>query len=36
MNPHEVAELGLKLSGMEYIEAIFNGELPAPPISELM
>ena len=35
-NPHEVAELGLKLSGMEYIEAIFNGELPAPPISELM
>ena len=35
-NPHEVAELGLKLSGMEYIEAIFRGELPAPPISELM
>ena len=36
MNPHEVAELGLKLSGMEYIQAIFRGELPAPPISELM
>src|SRR5688572_33237474 len=36
MNPHEVAELGLKLSGLEYIEAIFRGDLPAPPISELM
>ena len=35
-NPREVAELGLKLSGMEYIQAIFGGELPAPPISELM
>ena len=36
MSPHEVAELGLKLSGMEYIKAIVGGELPAPPISELI
>ena len=36
MDPREVAEQGLKLSGMEYIQAIFRGELPAPPISELM
>jgi uncharacterized protein (TIGR00369 family) len=36
VDPREVAEEGLKLSGMEYIQAIFRGELPAPPISELM
>ena len=35
-DPREVAEQGLRLSGMEYIQAIFRGELPAPPISELM
>jgi uncharacterized protein (TIGR00369 family) len=35
-DPRDVAEHGLKLSGMEYIQAIFSGELPAPPISELM
>jgi len=35
-DPRQVAEQGLKLSGMEYIQAIFRGELPAPPISELM
>jgi uncharacterized protein (TIGR00369 family) len=35
-DPRHVAEQGLKLSGMEYIQAIFRGELPAPPISELM
>jgi uncharacterized protein (TIGR00369 family) len=36
VDPREVAEQGLQLSGMEYIEAIFRGDLPAPPISELM
>jgi len=36
VDPREVAERGLRLSGMEYIDAIFRGELPAPPISELM
>ncbi|HSO00966.1 MAG TPA: PaaI family thioesterase [Gaiellaceae bacterium] len=35
-DPREVAARGLQLSGMEYILAIFAGELPAPPISELM
>ena len=36
VDPREVAERGLQLSGMDYIQAIFAGELPAPPISELM
>jgi uncharacterized protein (TIGR00369 family) len=36
MDPREVAEEGRRLSGMEYVQAIANGELPAPPISELM
>jgi uncharacterized protein (TIGR00369 family) len=36
VDPREVAEQGLKLSGMEYIQAILSGELPAPPIAELM
>ena len=36
MDPREVAEQGRRLSGMEYIEAIVAGELPAPPISQLM
>jgi uncharacterized protein (TIGR00369 family) len=35
-DPAAVAARGLELSGMEYIQAIFAGELPAPPISELM
>jgi uncharacterized protein (TIGR00369 family) len=36
MDPREVAARGLELTGMEYIRAIFAGELPAPPISETM
>ena len=32
----DVAASGLQRSGMEYIQAIVTGELPAPPISELM
>ena len=35
-DPRDVAARGLQLSGMDYIRAIFAGELPAPPISELM
>ena len=35
-DPRAVAEAGLKLAGMDYIQAIFRGELPAPPISELV
>jgi len=36
IDPREVAAKGLQLAGMEYIRAIFEGELPAPPIAELM
>jgi uncharacterized protein (TIGR00369 family) len=36
LDPRTVAEQGLRLAGMDYIRAIFAGELPAPPISELM
>jgi uncharacterized protein (TIGR00369 family) len=35
-DPREVAARGLELAGMDYVEAIFRGELPAPPISELI
>jgi uncharacterized protein (TIGR00369 family) len=35
-DPREVAVRGLQMTGMEYIQAIFAGELPAPPISETM
>jgi uncharacterized protein (TIGR00369 family) len=35
-DPRLVAERGLALSGMEYVRAIFAGELPAPPITHLM
>lgn len=35
-DPLALAARGLELSGMEYVRAIFAGELPAPPISELM
>ena len=35
-DPREVAAKGRALSGMDYIQAIFAGELPAPPISELV
>ena len=36
VDPREVAAKGRELSGMDYIQAIFAGEVPAPPISELM
>lgn len=36
MDPRAVAERGLRLAGIDYVRAIFAGELPAPPISELM
>ena len=35
-DPRAVAAAGLKLAGLDYVRAIFAGELPAPPISELM
>jgi uncharacterized protein (TIGR00369 family) len=35
-DPRVIAAQGLQLAGMEYIDAIFRGDLPAPPISELM
>ncbi|MEO5575112.1 MAG: PaaI family thioesterase [Gaiellaceae bacterium] len=35
-DPSHVAEQGRQLSGMDYIQAIFAGELPPPPIPELM
>ena len=36
MDPLAIAARGLELSGMEYISAIFSGELPPPAIAELM
>jgi uncharacterized protein (TIGR00369 family) len=36
MDPREVAEEGRRRSGMDYVQAILRGDLPAPPISELM
>ena len=36
LDPHALAARGLELSGMEYIQAIFEGELPQPPIATLM
>ena len=36
VDPLAIAARGLELSGMEYINAIFGGELPPPPIAELM
>jgi len=35
-DPREIAARGRQLRGMDYIQAIFAGELPAPPISQLM
>ena len=35
-DPLALAARGLELSGMEYIQAIFAGELPPPPIATLM
>ena len=35
-DPVDVARLGLQMDGMEYIRAVFRGEMPAPPISELV
>ena len=35
-DPREVAARGLQLSGLAYIQAIFAGELPQPPIADLV
>lgn len=36
IDPVALAARGRELSGMDYIQAIFEGELPPPPISTLM
>jgi uncharacterized protein (TIGR00369 family) len=35
-DPHELAARGRELSGMDYVRAIFAGELPPPPIATLL
>jgi len=35
-DPHELAARGRELSGMDYIRRIFDGDLPPPPIAQLM
>ena len=35
-DPVAIAALGRELSGIEYVRQIFDGELPPPPISQLM
>ena len=36
VDPREIAQLGLQMAGIDYVQAIFRGELPVPPISETM
>lgn len=36
MGPLELAAHGLTLSGLDYVRAIFAGELPPPPIATLL
>jgi uncharacterized protein (TIGR00369 family) len=36
VDPFALAAHGLELSGMDYIRAIFGGQLPQPPIAELL
>jgi uncharacterized protein (TIGR00369 family) len=35
-DPHELAARGRELSGIDYIRLIFEGELPPPPIAQLV
>jgi uncharacterized protein (TIGR00369 family) len=35
-DPEATAAAGMKLAGLDYIRAISSGELPAPPIAELL
>ncbi|MBA3475665.1 MAG: PaaI family thioesterase [Actinobacteria bacterium] len=35
-DPLALAARGLELSGLEYVDAIFSGKLPPPPIATLM
>jgi uncharacterized protein (TIGR00369 family) len=35
-DPAETAAVGLALPGLQYMEAIASGELPAPPIAKLL
>jgi uncharacterized protein (TIGR00369 family) len=36
MGPVELAARGLELAGIDYVRAIFAGELPPPPIADLI
>ena len=36
MGPLELAARGLQLAGIDYVRAIFAGELPPPPIASLL
>ena len=36
IDPRELAARGRELAGIDYVQAIFAGELPPPPIAELM
>ena len=36
IDPVAVAARGRELSGMDYVQAIFRGELPPPPITDLI
>lgn len=35
-DPHETAALGVSMSGLEFMQAMARGEVPAPPIAVLM
>ena len=35
-DPHDLAARGRELSGIDYIRLIFEGELPPPPIAQLV
>ncbi|MDX6397690.1 MAG: hypothetical protein QOJ43_1098 [Gaiellaceae bacterium] len=36
VDPREIAAKGRELAGMDFLQAIMAGELPAPPIAELI
>jgi uncharacterized protein (TIGR00369 family) len=36
LDPLQLAAVGRELSGIDYVRRIFEGELPPPPIAELM
>jgi uncharacterized protein (TIGR00369 family) len=36
VTPQHLAERALQMDGLEFIKALMNGDLPAPPIAELL